>query len=364
MEPLVGLAGLALIFVVLLDAFETIVLPRRVTGQIRPTRLFYSVTWRPWSAIARRMRAGNRRENFLGFFGPLSLIMLLAVWASGLILGFGMLQYALGSALNVYTGTGDFPTDLYLSGTTFFTLGFGDVVPTAFWPRLLAIVESGLGFAFLGLVVGYLPALNQAFSRREIRVSLLDERAGSPPSAVEMLRRHGQHVDMNTIEDLLGDWEQWAAELLEGHLSYPVLAFFRSQHDNQSWLSALTTILDTCALVIVGVDGASGRQAQLTFAMARHASVDLSQVLNTRPRLPDKDRLPPEDLARARRLLGEAGVILKAGEQADRKLVVLREMYEPYVNALSQLLLMTLPPWLPSEDAHDAWQTTGWELTR
>src|SRR6202011_4626107 len=115
-------------------------------------------------------------------------------------------------------------------------------------------------------------------------------------TAGELLRRHwhgGQSLE--PLEQLLRDWERWSAELLESHVSYPVLCYFRSQHDNQSWLGALTAILDTCTLVIHGVGGSAGWQAQLTFAMARHAIVDLAQILSTPPLPPRPDRLPPAD---------------------------------------------------------------------
>ena len=84
------------------------------------------------------------------------------------------------------------------------------------------------------------------------------------------------------LDQIFKDWERWAAEVLESHLSYPVLSFFRSQHNNQSWLGALITILDATALVIAGVDGLRFEQSKITFAMARHAVVDLAQVVNAR----------------------------------------------------------------------------------
>ena len=145
------------------------------------------------------------------------------------------------------------------------------------------MVESATGFGFLALVIGYLPTLLQAFSRRDANVTLLDARAGSPPTAVELLRRHASAHGREALHELLRDWERWSAELLESHLSYPVLCYFRSQHDNQNWLAALTTILDTCALAIVGMENVPRRQAQLTFAVARHAVVDLAQIFSTAP---------------------------------------------------------------------------------
>lgn len=359
LAALATLTAVILIFAVLWDAFETIILPRRVRRQVRLTLFVYKLTWGPWAAISRRMRNSIARESFLSIFGPIALIFLLVVWAIALILGFGLLQWALESPLIAPEQRPGFGTYLYLSGTTFFTVGFGDVVPQAGPGRLVAVVEGGTGFGFLALVIGYLPVLYQAFSRREVSVSLLDARAGSPPSAGELLHRHGADVPRDALPRFLYDWERWCAELLESHLSYPSLSFFRSQHDNQSWLDALTVVLDACALVLAGVDDIPTHQARLTFAMARHAAVDLSQILGARPLLAAKEnRLPPRDLARLRALLAEAGMQPHDGPEADKKLAHLRVMYEPYVAALAELLVMPLPPWLPPAGARDDWQTS------
>lgn len=358
MRALAIVFSIVLILGILLDAFEVVVLPRRVTRRIRFARAFYRLTWIPSSAMARRISSSRRRETYLGFFGPLSLILLLSVWAVGLIIGFAALHWSIGSPINVPDGRVSFGTYAYFSGTTFFTLGYGDVTPGAPLGRALAVVEAGVGFGFLALIISYLPVLYQAFSRREASVSLLDARAGSPPSAGEMLRRHGQN--MQELDLLLRDWERWAADLLESHLSYPVLCYYRSQHNNQSWLTALTAVLDASALVIVGVDASPKRQAQLTFAMARHAVVDLAQIFNTPPREPVPDRLPPDELTRLRSALASAGVNLSSGVAADERLSDLRRMYEPYVSPLADFLLLPLPRWEPDAVAVDNWQTSAW----
>jgi hypothetical protein len=347
-----------LILGILLDAFESIVLPRRVTRRFRITRIFYRVTWIPSAALARRISSSRRREKYLGSFGPLSLILLLVIWAVVLIIGFGALHWSLRSPIRSLDGQDTFGTYLYLSGTTFFTLGYGDITPSAPLGRALAIAEAGVGFGFLALVIGYLPVIYQAFSRREANIALLDARAGSPPTAGELIRRHGK--DMEDLNHILRDWEHWAADLLESHLSYPVLCYYRSQHNNQSWLTALTAILDTSALVMVGVDGASKWQARLTFAMARHAIVDLAQVFGIPPRDPAPDRLPAEDWKQLRSVLGAAGVKLTEGAVADSRLAELRGMYEPYVEPLAEFLLVELPPWSPGLDVYDNWQTSAW----
>jgi len=360
MQILVGISGLLLIAVIMWDAFEVIVLPRRVTRRLRLTRLFYRATWITWSAIVRRLASSKRRETYLSFYGPLSLILLLTVWATGMILGFALLQAARGSALNVSGGPATFATDLYMSGTTFFTLGLGDVTPRTTLARVITVIEAGTGFGFLALVIGYLPVIYSAFSRREVSTVLLDARAGSPPSAAELLRRSSQGLHQG-LDELLRDWERWAAELLESHISYPVLCYYRSQHSNQSWLAALTAILDTSALVMAGIDGISPRQAQLTFAIARHAMADLAQIFNTPPSAPGADRLSPPDLRRLREVLASAGVRLGDGPAADQRLSELRRMYEPYANGLAEYLLMTLPPWLRAGGGFDSWQTSAWE---
>lgn len=355
------ISGIALILLVLWEGFETIILPRRVTRRFRLTRFFYRSSWRPWVKMVKTLVPARRRESWLSYFGPLSLLLLLSVWAGGLIIGFALIHWALGSVVLTMDGGVGFLSDLYLSGTTFFTLGLGDVLPRTSLARLLVVVESGMGFAFLALVIGYLPALNQSFARREVSISLLDARAGSPPTASEMLRRHGHERGKEALQLLLHEWERWSAEFLEGHLSYPVLAYFRSQHDNQSWLAALTAILDTSALIMAGLEGACERQAELTFAMARHAVIDLSLVFRTSPLEPKPDRLPPEKLAELRILLIGSGQKLREGDTFDRKLRELRLLYEPYVYSLSSYFQVSLPPWIAEESWVDNWQGSFWE---
>ncbi|HXZ28630.1 MAG TPA: potassium channel family protein [Terriglobales bacterium] len=361
MRVLAGIVGALLLGGILRDAFETIVLPRRVTRHFRLTRLFYLATWWPWSKLAGRCPR-KQRELFLAYFGPLSLIVLLGVWALGLITGFGLLQYAAGSQISAPEGAStSFWTDLYLSGTSFFTIGLGDVVPRTAVARALVASEGGVGFGFLAVVIGYLPVVYQAFSRREVSISLLDARAGSPPTAGELLRRHGRDGGREALQHLLADWERWGADLMESHLSYAVLCYFRSQHSNQSWLAALTAVLDTSALVIAGIEGIPKEQALLTFAIARHAVVDLAQIFVRQPRQPETDRLPAAELARLRTSLDVAGLHLSHTPEAELRLRELRRLYEPFVHSLGRFLLIEVPPWIPTGKLADNWQTTAWK---
>jgi hypothetical protein len=323
--------------------------------------VFYRTTWQIWKLLAKLFSTKKRREAWLGFFGPLSLLMLMGLWAIGLVVGFALMQYGAGSAISLNgAGQPGFWTDLYLSGTTFFTLGLGDVLPRSALARFLVVVEGGFGFAFLAGLISYLPVTYGSFSKREVNISLLDSRAGTPPTAGELLRRHAYEGGQESLRDLLEKWELWSAELMESHLSYPVLAFFRSQHDNQSWIASLTAILDACALLQVGIEGRCERQATLTFAIARHAVADLSQVFGTPPAPLPQERLTAADLRHLRDILAQHGLKLHDGDEADRKLTDLRRMYEPYVYSLADYLQLSLPPWIPQKTRKDNWQTTAW----
>ena len=358
--------GCVIIGVVLLDAFETVVLPRRVTRHFRLTAWFYRRTWIPWKKIAGHIKTPVRQQSFLGYFGPLSLIWLLAFWAATLIFGFALVQYGIGGHEQLSREPITFGKIIYQSGQTVFTLGYGDILPTSSLARALSVVEAGMGFAFLGVVIGYLPVVYGSFSRREIQISMLDARAGSPPTATELLVRlagssENPAIEQIVLDEVLRDWERWAGELLESGLSYPVLSFFRSQHSNQSWLGTLMTMLDVTSLLITGIEGIHPGQGRLTFAMARHAAVDLAQVVNARydPQAPD--RLTDAQFDTLRATLAAAGLKLRNGDEARQKLAKLRSMYEPYLHSTAKNLMVALPPWQHPAKLRDNWQAGPWD---
>ena len=360
------IVGLLFCFSVLVDAFQTIILPRRPVGRVRITRLFFILTWGPWSALARRAHNPKAREQFYSIFGPGSLLLLLVVWALLLVTGFGLLFFALGTpfgdTLTDLSALGRLRTDLYVSGTTLFTLGLGAVVPHSLAARALIIFESATGLGLVALVIGYVPVLYNSFSHREVSVALLDGRAGSPPTSTELLRRHAFPGGQEALVVLLIEWERWSAEVLESHVSYPILCYYRSQHDNQSWLSALTAVLDTCALLISVVPGIASRQAQLTFAMARHALVDLGHVFHLEKYEKEwlarggPNRLPPESFQHVCDLMQEANLRLCGDPEAPSRLHALRALYEPHAQSLGDYLAMPLPGWVPAPRAKDQWK--------
>lgn len=268
--------------------------------------------------------------------------------------------HGIGSPFSDAHSIGSWETDLYVSGTTLFTLGLGDVVPLSVPARILVALEGGMGLAFVAGVIGYLPVLYGAFSRREVSIILLDARAGSPPTALELLRRHSGSTGELALQTLLVEWERWSAELLESHISYPQLCFFRSQHDNQSWLSALVAMLDTCAVLIATVEGDAARQAQLTFVMARHAVLDLAHIFGLKSVPTKHDRLPQTSLENICEQLSNAGFKLCVGDASVKRLSELRSMYEPEAFQLGRLLMQELPPFYPQPGKRSNWtQITG-----
>jgi hypothetical protein len=352
MRTLGGIAGLLLVTAVLFEAFETIILPQRARRRWRITEAVYSVTWPAYRAAAAAVRNGRRRERVLSYYGPGSLLFTIALWFAGFIFGYALALWAFAHDLG--GNGGSFGNAAYIAASMVFTLGLTEVVPHGSAAHALAIAAGGTGFASLALLVGYLPTLYQAFSRRETYISQLDARAGSPPSAGELLARNtGDGSD--DIGPFLLAWEGWSADLLESLLSYPTLGYYRSHHDNQSWVAALTAVLDTCSIVLVSEQRRPHRQAKLTYAMCRHAAVDLTRSLQARPAT-NVDRLDTSAYERLRTRL-ESGV-WHLPDVAPPKLATLRRGYEPYVAGLSHRLLMPLPEWTAPDGAQDSWQLT------
>jgi hypothetical protein len=352
---LVGLGGLALLLIALADAFDTIILARRAERIFRVTALFYQVSWAVFSHFGRKIKSGERRERFLGVYAPLSLLALLGLWALSIVAAFTLLHWA--TSLRVRQGGSGLGYDLYFSACSLVTLSVGD--PLNRMSRVLMVVEASLGLGLLGLVVGYLPALYQAFADREQKIAMLDARAGSPPAASELLRRQGPRP--GKLEEQLASWEDWASNLLETHLSYPMLSYFRSQHENQSWLGALITVMDASALTLLAAEGDLEHQARLTFAMGRHALADMVTVFRLSPPQHRSDRLVPKEFEDLVRALSELETAMDPRRLSQTELAKLREMYEPFGASLSEYFLMAIPGWMSVRPERDNWLRSSWD---
>ncbi len=267
--------------------------------------------------------------------------MLILLWVIGLVLGFGFMQLALK--------LGSFTEALYFSGTTFVTVTYGDLVPRTGAMKAVSIIEGGCGLGFLALVIGYLPVLYQLFASREAHVILLDERAGSPPTAATLLKKHAEDLSLDSLDQLLREWELWASELMESHTSYPMLSYYRSQYSNQSWLGAMALIMDTCSVLMVGIHGMRTFQARMTFSVARLAIVELSRVLSITEFEQPKPKLTSSQFIRMRETLKESGLNLIEAD-AELQLAKYRATYEPFLASLAKDLMVSLPGWVSSEE--------------
>ncbi len=355
MHLIAGVLGLALLAAAVSDAFQTVVVARHVRRLPAITRIFYHVTWVPYAAIARLVRSEQRRDKYLGIYGPLSLLLLLSFWVISLIVAFATLQWSIGR------GASDAPSsladDLYFSASSFFTLGTGE--PQTLASKYVMVVEAAFGFTFLGLVIGYLPVLYQSFSNRELRILLLDARAGSPPSAVEFILRRGSNPAK--LEARLAEWEEWSLDLLQNHLSYPMLAYYRSQHPNQSWLAALTTIIDVSALVMLSANDDLKRQAQFTFAAGRHTLVHSASLFRSPAKLPRESRLSEQQFEHLCAVVVSGRTPLHLDRSMGAELTRIRSTYEPHAYALAAYFRMALPEWMPERATADNWEILSWE---
>jgi hypothetical protein len=349
---LAAVLALVLLAVVLQDAFEVMLLPRRIYRRARLMRYFFHASWASCAWVAGHLPKGRLREHFLGLYGPISILLLFGLWAAGLIGGFGILEWALQPHATADHAASPLSEQVYMSGVTFFTVGFGDVLPRSGAARAVAVVEGGTGIGFIAVVIGYLPVLYQLFARREAHVIMLDSRAGSPPTAATMLLRHAGADGPQALNAFLREWEVWAADLLESHLSYPMLAYYRSQHEDQSWLSALTAIMDACALILVGAEDVQPLQARMTFAMTRQVLIEMARFFEVEPsRYSGGTRLPHQTYLQMEVSFAEAGMRWRVGDEVEATLATLRATYEPLVHSLAaHLRLLPLPGWVPEKE--------------
>ena len=353
--------GVTTILAILWDTFETVIVPKTVQRRLRLSSIYYNLFWSFWHWFVDRIPEGGLKQSMLVSFGPISILFLFFGWAFFLVLGFGTIHWG----LNDLGGEAGFGSSLYFSGVTFFTLGYGDLAPVTAAGRTIAVLQVVAGYGFLAVVIAFVPTYYQAFSRRERFIVMMDSRAGSNPSAGELLRRHSEAGALESLKDWLRDAEVWCAEQLENYLSYPILAFYRSQHDDQSWLAAMTAVLDTSAIImsLPTSDAAWAKelrfQAEATFAMGRHVIVDLAYLLDEPPAEHPPSRMDPHSEQRLCEIVEHAWK--KPDAAFFERLSKLRMRYEPYLVGLARDLHFVLPSWTAYEGAEDHWQHTAWD---
>lgn len=340
-------SGLALVLVTLVDAIGTLVAARGLTGRWRPTRHFYWLTWRLWRAVGRRL--GGHREGFLSAYAPLTLLTLLGMWLLGLLVGWALVYSAAAASLEGDTG---FASLLYYSGTCLFTLGFGDILAQTAPLRLAALAEAATGVATMALAISYLPVLYAAYGRRESQLLTLDDPSGERIQPTSLIAIWAPGGDTDRLYRFFGDWESWTADILESHVSYPMLALFRSQHHGQSWVTALGVVLDAAVMTCAVVPGAELREPYFMYRRGRRA---LNEVIRRLPQTHEA-QAPMErfqfDVAYER--VKATGLPVRHPDEAWARLIEYRSTYGTTLQALIDYLLAPAGFWGHSaEDTND-----------
>jgi hypothetical protein len=344
MRALAWIVGLVLAFFILRDVFTALMVPGRVRRPLRFVPVYFKSTWAFWAAVGRRVKDEEHRERLLSVYGPFAMLCLLALWAGGLLLAFGLLQFGLAEGSQA---GGPFEY-FYISGVRIFTLSTEESANAAPLSKLLVIIEAGIGLAFITMVITYLPVLYELFSRRETHVILLDERAGEPASSSSLICNHARWNAMDRLDALLASWEHWSAELLESHISYPMLSYYRSQHSDHSWLAATAVVMDTCALRLAGAGGFDQFQAERTLIMSTTTIRNITQVLRIAPLEHYSDRLSPYAFQVLTEQLRRSGLPAGEGDVWSR-LSRVRSGYEPLLAAMASYFVIELPGWVTSQ---------------
>ncbi|HEX8967774.1 MAG TPA: potassium channel family protein [Chloroflexota bacterium] len=333
-QALEGTLGTLIVVVVLFDVFLTVVVPRRAPQAGRMVRLSGYVVrdlWNIWRWMGLRLGQADRREAFLGSFGALSVILLLVGWVAGLVIGYGLLLDAMRAQIRPEPA--DLTASMYFAGTSLLTLGFGDYVALGGPARVMTLIAAATGLGLFASVITLLFTLYGSFQRREVAVVVLEAGAGAPPSGVTLLETYALAGILDQLPRVFQDWQAWAAEVLDSHLAYPVLAYFRSSHDNDSWISSLGAVMDAATLVLTTIEDGPKGWAKLSRAVGGHCIEDLVQYF----RLPDQPTLgvEREEFDEARRRLERAGFRLQDAEQSWMHFSRLRREYAGRINALA-----------------------------
>ncbi len=344
-QILEGIVGAAVVLAILMDVFLGAVVPRRAPNLGRSLRVSGYVIrglWLPWREVGLRQSSAERREGWLGSFGALAVLLLLAAWTAGLMLGYGLLLHALRTQLS--PAPENLGTAIYFAGVSMLTLGFGDIVATGGAARAITLVAAANGLGLFALVITLFFTLYASFQRREAAVLVLEAGAGAPPSGVTLLETYALGGILDELPRVFADWQAWAAEVLDSHLAYPVLAYFRSSHDGDSWISSLGAVMDAATLVLTTVEGGPKGRAKLARALGDHCLEDLVQSfgLDADPEV----GVERAEFDEARRRLERAGFTLRDADESWASFARLRAEYAGRVNALARFWAAPPAQWI------------------
>lgn len=347
MDPLFVLLGLVLLSVTLWDVFETIVVPRPTPGWLRIGRYLVRGSWRLVRAFA---GPGPDRsptaERALGLFAPAATILLLVAWLVALFVAFGLILFGLRDQLQPQPP--NLGSAIYFSASSVLTIGYGDIVATGTLARIAVVAAAVCGLGIVALVVTFLFSLYGSYQRREANVVLLQAKAGSPVSAVVLLENLARFQLSDHLPQFFGEWERWEVEVLDSHVAYPLLGYFRSSHDNLSWISALGSVLDTATLVLTTIDGIPRGQAELVKALGDHLVEDITNLGNRAPASSALDR-PSFDAVYQR--LAAAGYRLVPEEQAWPAFSAARSSYADRLEQMAAFWATPSASWFGGSEA-------------
>lgn len=355
MHLLSSIAGALLVLIVVSDAVGTLIVTQGRSAPWRPTRIWYASTWRATRALAARLPFQGG-ETALSLYPAVSLLGLLVLWLAGLMLGWALLYWGLTFTI---TGTNDFGTTLYYSGTSLLTPAFGTAHGAM--QRTLALVETLTGLGTIALLISYLPALYGAYSKREARLLTLDDPLGARITPVRVIAVHSGDGDLDLLYRFFAEWELWTAEVLESHVSYPMLALFRSQHPGQSWITALGVVTDAATLTCACVKGAEQREPYFAYRRGRRAVTEIADRLHVSAGEPE-DWLTVANFDIAWEILLGLGLPLKEKAQAWGDLQALRNSYGNRLQELMDFLVAPRGFWGHSAEEtviHEVRQSTA-----
>jgi len=332
--------GIVMLLWTLLDVLRTLVMPRAARGRFRLSRILFRPVWQPWRWIGVRRKTIQSRERVLAAAAPSFFFILLLGWVSLALLAYALILWSPAFVHGLGRSDGSFGDALYSSGSSLFTLGIGSGAATG-WTRAIVVIAGANGLGLFAVVIAYLPVLYQAFNRREVGVLLLDARAGSPPSGPELLHRMGSAGMASALPELFAEWERWVADVLESHMSYPILSLFRSPHDNTSWVTSLGSVLDAATLMLTSVDGDPDERAKLLYGTGVHAVEDLYYYL----RLTEREAVIQRDeFEWVLEDMKDDGFSIRPVDDAFARFTEKRAKYAPRLDALA--VLLAAPPGL------------------
>jgi hypothetical protein len=337
-DATLAVVGLALIVVVFYDLFQTVVLPRPAVGKLQLARKVVRPMWIVWRWVSRRTSRLERSEARLAAFAPVALLTLFLIWAAALILGYGLVLN--GLAAQIRPPPPDFITSIYISASTLVPLAYGDFVPEGFLVRAVVIAESATGVVLVALAITLLFSLYESFRTREELVVSLDALAGAPPTAVQLLETTAKHHMRPPLDETFEEWRKWSATVLESHLAYPLLVYFRSSHDNEAWINPFGAVMDAAVLCLSTIDDGSDGPAHLMFTVGNHLVEDMSWVFNIKTS--DDPIVERAEFDAAVLRLGKVGYTMRDVEASWKKFSELRAKYATGLNQMA--LWLAIPP--------------------